>query len=68
MKNLFNGITVLYIYFALFSPLFLIGLNFDEMNVFEYVLFFCIIILAISSLITISENWKDKKNQNILNS
>ncbi len=62
MKNLFNGITVLYIYFALFSPLFLIGLNFDEMNVFEYILFICIIILAISSLITISENWKDKKN------
>lgn len=63
MRNLFNGIVVLYIYFALFSPIFLFGSkSFDEMNVFELVLFLSIIILAISSLITISENWKDKKN------
>lgn len=61
MKNIFNGITVFYIYFALFSPLFLIGFNFDEMNIFEVILFFCIIILAISSLINISEHWTDKK-------
>lgn len=63
MKNLFKGIIVLYIYFALFSPIFLIGFkSFDKMNIFEFVLFIGIIILAISSLITISENWKDKKN------
>jgi hypothetical protein len=61
MKNKFDAIIIWYIYFALFSPLFLLDLkNFDDMNFLEFILFGCIIVLGICSLWRISENWKDK--------
>lgn len=61
MKKIFDAVVIYYIYFALFSPLFLLDLKkFDDMNFIEFILFGCIIVLGISSLIRISENWKDK--------
>jgi hypothetical protein len=60
MKNKFDAVIVFYIYFALFSPLFLFDLkNLDDMNFIELILFCSVSVLAMCSLWRISENWKD---------
>ncbi|WP_298895755.1 hypothetical protein [uncultured Psychroserpens sp.] len=62
MKKIFNAIIGLYIFFALFSPIFYIGIDLKNPKAFDMIIFFLIIILAISSVITIHENWKDTDN------